>query len=251
MAGFRAHFELQNFNEAEKVIVLSEEESRHLCGALRAKQGDRVDAFDLLGNIFRASLDSADRKHARLRVEEKIIPAKHDAEIYLLQCVPKGKTFDDIIRQSIELGIAGIYPILSRFCQVKLDERDSEKKREKWRFQVIEAVKQSSNFSGFEIFKPITFEQFFENLPEFDLKIVASLQDGAKTIASVFKNIQNTPKKIAVLIGPEGDMSAEEYMQASQKNFTPISLGKNVLKSETAAVCALSQVIAGLDFLAK
>ncbi len=251
MARFRAHFDLKNYNTSAREIELSEDESRHLCGSLRAREGDRVDAFDLSGNIFKCALIKADKKRAKLSVEEKIPQAQRECQIFLLQCLPKGKTFDDIIRQSVELGISGIHPIISRFSQVKLTDQDATKKREKWQTQVIEAVKQSSNFSGFEIFTPISFEKLFASLPDFDLKIVASLQSDAKNIACAFRDLKEMPKKIAVLIGPEGDMSQEEYTIASQLGFIPVTLGKNVLKSETAAICALSQVIAGIDFISK
>lgn len=249
MAGFRAYFDFKNFTEKlDGQITLSPEESRHLCGSLRAKVGDDVDAFDLNGNICKCKILDANPKKTTLSIGQKVNRPERETEIYLLQCLPKGKTFDDIIRQSVELGVAGIFPIISQFSQVKIDTSEAEKKRAKWEAQVIEAVKQSSNFSGFEIFKPTTFKQLFANLPQFDLKIVASLQANAVRISKAFANIQK-PKKVAVLIGPEGDLSPTEYQDANNADFKPITLGKNVLKSETAAISCISQVIASLDFI--
>ena len=250
MAGFRAYFNFTKIPNPSQ-IELSEDESRHLCGSLRAREGDAVDVFDLSGNIFRCKIAKANHKRAVLDIQQKLPTPQRQCDIYLLQCLPKGKTFDEIIRQSVELSIAGIYPIISQFCQVKLSADDALKKRQKWQMQIVEAVKQSSNFSGFEIFTPTSFDNVFANLPNFDLKIVASLQSNAVKISKAFNQMQSLPKTVAVLIGPEGDLSPKEYAIAQEKGFLPITLGNNVLKSETAAICALSQVIAGLDFISQ
>ena len=123
------------------------------------------------------------------------------------------------------------------------------KKTQKWKSQIVEAVKQSSNFSGFEIFTPNSFENTLKAVEHFDLKIVASLQPQTKNIASIFKMLNSAPKKIAILIGPEGDMSSEEYAMANQMQFQPATLGKNVLKSETASLTAIAQILACSDFI--
>ena len=248
MAGFRAYFDFNSY-DGKSTIELSEEESNHLCGSLRAKQNDSIDAFDLRGNIFKCNILVANKKHTLLEIKEKIPPQPKDTNLYLLQCLPKGKTFDDIIRQCVEIGASGIYPIISQFSQVKLDERDIAKKMQKWTTQIIEAIKQSSNFSGFEIFPPKTFNQTLTQLPNFDLKIVASLENDAKPIANIFKEQSSYPKSIALLIGPEGDMSKQEYHLASENGFLPATLGKNVLKSETAALTAVAQCLACADFI--
>ncbi len=247
MSGFRAYYEFSASDGSS--VELSADESRHLCGSLRAAAGDFVDVFDLKGNVYRGVIVSANPKRAVVEIREKIPPEKRAADIYLLQCLPKGKAFDDIIRRCVELGAAGVYPLISRFCQVKIESSEAGRKREKWLAQVVEAVKQSSNFSGFEVFEPRPFSEMFANLPKFDLKLVASLEADARTISGAFKTLSAAPKSVAVLIGPEGDMSAEEYARAKSAGFAPITLGRNVLKSDTAAVSAISRVQAALEFV--
>ncbi len=254
MSGFRAY---HNFaNSAAQVgdtFELSADESRHLCGSLRAAENSAVDAFDLGGAIRRCRLERADGKRALLRVEQILPRPRRAADIYLLQCLPKGRTFDDIIRQSVELGAAGIVPIMSRFSQVRLDPSEAERKREKWLTQVVEAVKQSSNFSGFEIAIPTKFDAALDFAENFDLKIVASLEPDAARISALFKSAAAAAtaplRRVAVLIGPEGDMSADEYSAARSRGFKPMTLGDNVLKSETAAISAIAQIKAALDFV--
>lgn len=249
MSGFRAYFDFSKAGADARFIELSEDESRHLCGSLRAAAGDEVDAFDLRGNIFKCKIARADKKRAELEILRREQPTPREVEISLIQCLPKGKTFDDIIRQCVETGAAKIYPVMSRFSQVRLTPAEAAKKREKWTAQIVEAVKQSSNFAGFEIAEAKSFAETLGALPEFDLKIVASLEGGAKKIADIFGGLAVRPRKIAVLVGPEGDMSPDEYRLAAERGFAPATLGKNVLKCETAAIFAVSQAMACADFL--
>ncbi len=249
MAGFRAYFDFSK-NIAQNVgdeITLSQDESRHLCGSLRAKVGEEIDAFDLAGNVKHCEIISDTPKRAVLKILDSIEIPHRDVEVYIAQCLPKGKTFDDIIRQAVEIGATGIIPIMSARSQVKIDDKEKSKKLEKWNVHIIEAIKQSANFFKFDLLEPMSFEDFLKISNEnFDLKIVASLQDNSQPIAKILKQSPNA-KKICILIGPEGDLSLEEYSLANSANFSPATLGKNVMKCDTAAIFALSAVISQTD----
>lgn len=247
MSGFRAYFDFESAGPEPRSITLSEEESNHLCGSLRAAEGDEADAFDLRGNIFKCRIARADKRRAQLEIIRRLPPAPREVEISLVQCLTKGRTFDDIIRQCVEIGAARVYPAVSQFCQSRPDAAEAAKKRAKWTAQVVEAVKQSSNLSGFEIAQVKPLAETLESLPEFELKIVASLEQGSKKIAEIFGSLDFAPQKIAVLIGPEGDLSPEEYRLAAALGFAPATLGANVLKSGTAAIFALAQAFACAD----
>lgn len=247
MAGFRAYFDFSDSSPNGGTIQLSPEESRHLCGSLRAKAGDRVDAFDLCGNVKQCELIDPNPKKALLKIVEPIFVPPQNTEIFIAQCMPKGKVFDDIIRQSVEIGAAGIFPLMSERSQVKIEESEKSKKIGKWRVHIAEAVKQSANFFGFKIGEPKSIKDFLaSDAPKFDLKIVASLQSGSKPIIEILKAAQS-PKRVCILIGPEGDMSENEYAAASEAGFLPATLGKNVMKCDTAAIFALSAAAAYLQ----
>ncbi len=248
MAGFRAYFDFSQNSRIEigDEIALSPDESRHLCGSLRANSGDLVDAFDLSGNVKRCQIISDNPKHTTLKILQNIEIPTRQVEIFIAQCMPKGKTFDDIIRQSVEIGAAGVIPLLSEHSQVKIPDSEKSKKLEKWEIRVAEAVKQSANFFSFDIPTPESLDKFLQNSAKnFDLKIVASLEDGALPISEVLKRNQ-TAKKICALIGPEGDLSANEYAYARSAGFLPVTLGKNVMKCDTAAIFTLSAIISQL-----
>ena len=246
MAGFRAYFDFSQNTDTQvgSLITLSQDESRHLCGSLRAKSGESVDIFDLNGNFRHCEIIDANQKRTQLKIIEKISVAPRSRDIYIAQCLPKGKTFDDIIRQSVEIGASGIFPLMSDRSQVKIDETEKSKKLDKWNIQVIEAIKQSANFFNFQIAMPNSLQNFLKTSTDmFDLKIVASLQDGTQPLMKILQDNPNA-KKICILIGPEGDLSPTEYDLANSAKFLPATLGKNVMKSETASLFSLSVAVA-------
>ncbi|MFI3290322.1 MAG: RsmE family RNA methyltransferase [Opitutales bacterium] len=242
MAGFRAYFDFRGEVE-DKYIYLSPSESRHLIAARRAKLGESVDVFNLDGIAFRTKLVEANAKRAKLELMEKIELETKVSKIILGQAIPKAKTFDDILRQSIEIGIDGVFPILSENCEVKISAKDAPSKREKWQVQIVEAIKQSSNMGSFEFPLADNFEVFLEYAKDFDLKIIASLEEGSKAILNCLReNVESKETSVAILIGPEGDFSAKEYARAREAGFRAVTLGNQVMKAETAALSACAIV---------
>ena len=246
MSGFRAYFDFsltrrpEDFSEGD-VIELSQDESRHLCGSLRACPGDAADAFDLNGNVWRCRIRESSPKRAELELLQKLKIESPRSKIYAAQCLPKGKVFDDILRQSVEVGASGIIPTISDYSQVRFDAHDAERKSAKWRTHIVEAIKQSANFSAYTVSEPITFRKFIsESAENFNLKIVSSLQSDAKPIIEVLNGIKERPKNICILTGPEGDMSPNEYSLAAEAGFLPVKIGQNVMKCDTASLTAMA-----------
>ena len=152
---------------------------------------------------------------------------------------------DLILQKATELGVAAILPLISERSIVQLDEQDS-KKLERWRAICLEACKQSGNDWLPELHPPQKARSFLDSLGSqargFDLKLIASLQPGARSLKSVL--LENTPvsasPSVLVLIGPEGDFTPAEINLALSAGCLPLSLGPLVLRAETAAIYALS-----------
>lgn len=246
MSGFRAYCGFSDFGGGENVgagdiVRLDAAESRHLCGALRAREGDSADVFDLRGNVFACSIIGASQKSAALEARERIFPPEPSPKIFVAQCLPKSAAFDEIIRQSVELGASGIFPLVSGRTVVRIDPAEAGKKASKWEDKCIEAVKQSANLSKFEMSAPVRFSDFLPLSGRFDAKIVASLRKNARPVLGVMESeFPSGAERVCVLIGPEGDLTDAEYDEAERAGFLPVSLGENVMKCDTAAMCALS-----------
>lgn len=247
MSGFRAYFDFaqnaENFSAGDR-FNLSQDESRHLCGSLRAEAGESVDVFDLSGKVYTCKIIEPSQKRCEVEIVENVPIGRQQVKVTLAQCLPKGKVFDEIIRQAVEVGTSAIVPIISDHSIFRTDAEDLQKKREKWLVKVVEAIKQSANFFEFKLPAPVSAKKFFEDADKFfDLKIVASLESGSRPILEVLEHCVRdgaSPRNVCVLIGPEGDLSPKEYAQAAECGFKPVKLGDNVMKCETAALCALS-----------
>lgn len=243
MPDLRAFCQPSNAEPAE--LTLSADESHHLVVVNRAKLGDTVVAFDGRGTEWICELTGDRRSGAVLKVrfKQKIKPLAY--EITLGQALPKGPGMDAIVRKATEIGVARIVPLESERTQVHLDDERSDKKIEKWQTAVLEAAKQCGNAFLPEVAPVQNASAFIEGAKGYDLKLIASLQAGAKSLKAVLAAYAaatggRTPRKVVWLIGPEGDFTPAELSQAKSAGFEPITLGPLVLRCETAAVYALS-----------
>lgn len=225
-------------------ITLSADESHHLIAVNRARAGDTVVAFDGRGHEWICELVS-DRKHAavlRVRSSQSTPPLAYS--ITLGQALPKGPGMDAIVRKATEIGTARIVPLESERTQVHLDGERSDRKIEKWHTAALEAAKQCGNPFVPEILPVQNASAFMESARDYDLKLIASLQPGAKSLKTVLAAFSaahhRTPKTLLWLIGPEGDFTPGEMTLSRGAGFEPITLGPLVLRCETAAVYALS-----------
>jgi 16S rRNA (uracil1498-N3)-methyltransferase len=225
-------------------IVLSAEESHHLVNVNRARLGDTVVAFDGRGAEWICEL-TGDRKQAatlKVRFRQKARPLPY--EVTLGQALPKGASMDAIVRKATEIGVARIVPLESERTQVHFDADRSDRKIDKWQTAALEAAKQCGNPFLPEIAPVQTAANFMEAARGYDLKLIASLQPGAKSLKAVLAGFTTAhgraPKKVLWLVGPEGDFTPAEMSLSQSAGFEPITLGPLVLRCETAAVYALS-----------
>ncbi len=242
MPDFRAYAPTTESAPAE--IRLSPEESHHLVTVNRCIRGDPVVAFDGHGREWLTECADASKSAAVLRVKSARPAAERKFSITLAQALPKGATMDDIVRQATEIGAARIVPVLSERTQVHLDGDRADKKVEKWRTGAIEAAKQCGNPWLPEIAALTKFDEFITHAKDYDLRLVASLHAGTtslkKALATYSAKHSHAPKSVVWLVGPEGDFSPVEMTAALTAGFVPVTLGPLVLRSDTAAIYALS-----------
>jgi 16S rRNA (uracil1498-N3)-methyltransferase len=239
---FRAYCPTTESTPAE--LRLSPEESHHLVVVNRCSRGDLVVAFDGQGHEWLTECADPAKSAAVLKVKSARPAAPRSFAITLAQSLPKGSTMDDIVRQATEVGAARIVPLLSERTQVHLDGDRGEKKVGKWRTGAIEAAKQCGNPWLPEIAPLTKFDEFVGHAQDYDLKLIASLHAGTtslkKALATFVAKHGHAPRAAVWLVGPEGDFSPAEMTAAITAGFTPVTLGPLVLRSDTAAIYALS-----------
>jgi len=245
MPDFRVHGTSPSAEPTE--LVLSADESHHLVVVNRARLGAVVVAFDGHGTEWTCEL-SGDRKAAAiLRVRSRRLCPPLPYAITLGQSLPKGAGMDAIVRKATELGVVGIAPLESDRTQVHLAGDRSDRKVKKWQAAALEAAKQCGNAFLPEIQPLQKAVDLMAAAADFDLKLIASLHPGAKSLKTLLAAFRATradlvspPLRILCLIGPEGDFSPAELSRALSVGFEPITLGPLVLRCETAAVYVLS-----------
>lgn len=229
-------------------FALPPAETHHLVNVNRARVGDPVVAFDGRGGEWTCALERVDgKKTAVLRVVSASTRPPLPCRLMLGQGLPKGGTMDDIVRQATELGAAIIAPLATMRSELHLDAERAEKKIEKWRVAAVEAAKQCGNPFLPEI-APVRGTAAFLADPAIagcELRLVASLHPGARPLREVLANFRaahdgRAPTSAAWLIGPEGDLTADEVDAALAAGWTPVTLGPLVLRCDTAAAYALS-----------
>jgi 16S rRNA (uracil1498-N3)-methyltransferase len=225
-------------------LVLSESDAHHGLHVLRLRPDERVAVLDGEGHEFHCKVGAMDRQGMSLAVLQKsfIPPLPH--QLTLVQAIPRGKTMDSIVQKATELGVQRIVPLLSERIAVHVDGEDAIHKVGKWQTTAIEAIKQCGSAWLPRVETPMTPKNFLARGEKFDLAVIASLQADSRHPRHYFESYRAErgalPGSICVWIGPEGDFTPAEVGAAKSAGALPISLGQLILRSDTAAIYALS-----------
>jgi 16S rRNA (uracil1498-N3)-methyltransferase len=227
-----------------ELLKLTDREAHHALDVLRIREKESVSVLDGAGNEFICEAQAAGRREVELRVlEKKVYPAR-SFRITLLQALPKGKVIESIIQKATELGMFRLVPLLSQRVVSHLDDGDADRKVEKWKQVAIEAIKQCGSPWLPEIEAPVSPREFLERKERFDLSLIAALESERQHPRKYFQSFeaqqQRMPQSLCVWIGPEGDFTHDEVRAIKAGGALPITLGPQVLRTETAAIYCLS-----------
>jgi 16S rRNA (uracil1498-N3)-methyltransferase len=228
-------------------LELEGEDFHYLCRVRRLKAGDSFPAVDSEGNHYHLTIEAADRRGCSLRVQKKGSDHQAEAAITLYQCLPKGSKFDTIVRQAVELGIAKVVPVRSRYSVPKIADEAGRLLR--WQKIARQAVQQSGACGLPEIPGilplsdiPADFGKPQEGKRLEGKKLGIFFHQNPLAISSLHGYLSSIPDEIALVIGPEGGLSDEETGFLMQSGFVPAYLGHRVLRTETAPVFAAAAV---------
>ena len=224
-----------DINQTE--IQLSEDESKHCVRVLRLKSGDTVHLTDGKGTEAIAHIIDDNPKRCRLSIVNRV-QHPHSAPYQLHLVVAPTKNFDRmewLIEKATEAGLSSI-----RFIETENSER-SKVNLERCEKITISAMKQSKQWH-LPVVHPLTsFKDCLQQIPADSSKFIAWCPHPQTELLSTQLSALNT-RDITILIGPEGDFTAGEIKQALTNNFVPVSLGKSILRTETAALFACMAV---------
>lgn len=228
----------------DSVIALTGTEAHHALHVVRVRANERVVVLDGAGHELLCEPERFERDALHLRVVQRNYTPPLPCALTLAQAVTKGKTMDLIVQKATELGVNRIVPILSERSVSQIEADSVAAKLEKWRTTMVEALKQCGSPWLPQIEPPQAPQTFFSHSDRSELTLIASLEQDAAHPRQHFRNFaedrKRLPQSVCVWVGPEGDFTPAETNAIRQAGALPITLGRLILRSETAAIYCLS-----------
>lgn len=220
-------------------IVIGGKEAHHILDVMRLKVSDTVVTFDGTGKEYKGVIREVSRNSLTVEIKDVRIPAGGESgRITLLQAMPKKEKMDYIVEKATELGVHAIAPVITARTIPDWSESKKKAQSERWAKIAREAAKQCSRLDIPSISPISDFADSIKAYADFDMKMIAVLNDETVSVKSAMAGF--TTGKIAIAIGPEGDFTSEEVSMAKDCGFKPVSLGSRVLKSDTAGLALLA-----------
>lgn len=221
------------------LVELDKSESDHISKVLRMKKDDEISISDLDGNKFITVIDSLDDNVVLKVVKPDQVDRELNIRIDLFQGIPKSDKLETVIQKSVELGVAKVTPVDMQRSVAKIDDKKKAKKLERLQTIADNASNQSKRQKRTLVNEVIKVKEI--SIGEYDIFIVPYEMENTNSMKSL--NLINI-EKLGILVGPEGGISDEEVEYLKQyNNVVFVSLGKRILRTETAGLCALSYIM--------
>lgn len=231
-------FYADGLGEIGSLVTLSEEDARHASRVLRMQPGDAAELF-LDGRRFSAEIAEMTAEGVTARLISELPSTEATLRITLYQGLPKAEKMELIVQKAVELGAAQVVPVAMSRCVVQLSAKDGAKKQERWQKIAREACKQSGRCQMMTVDAPIAFPALLAALKTHEAAIVP-WEDARGYSLTAFHREHPEIRDLAIVIGPEGGMSADEIAQMKDCGCQSVTLGPRILRTETAGLCALS-----------
>jgi 16S rRNA (uracil1498-N3)-methyltransferase len=210
-------------------------EAHHLQHVLRLKNGSRITLFDGTGITYEGEIIAIEPT-VEVNITKVNHPDENRPQLHLGQALIKPKKIEMVIQKATELGIDSITVFTSRFCAVK---EPSDNKQERWLRIAMESCKQCNRATPPQINPAVSFEECIKTAADNDLKIIFWEEDADLDLKDIEEMIRKKiPASVFYLIGPEGGLTDEEVALAKELGFLSVTLGKQILRAETATIAA-------------
>lgn len=222
-------------------VRLADEDARYLTRVLRLGPGHRVTLFDGQGREADAEIERADRHGVELRVDERRrVERAAGPSLTLMVGLARGEKLDLVVQKATELGAHRVVPVATARAVLELDERRAESRQARWLKIAREAARQSGRADVPEIAAPTSFAQAMATV-DAALKLLFWEEARANGLRERL-GAMTPPASVAIVVGPEGGLTAAEVELARAAGFLVVGLGPRTLRAETAALAALTIV---------
>ena len=235
------------FVEPHQIHILGSDVN-HISNVLRMKQGEELWISDGGKKEYRCTIEEFSPDEVLLHI---IYAQEPDYElpsrIYLFQGLPKADKMELIIQKAVELGAYEVIPVETKRCVVKLDGKKAAKKVERWKQIAESAAKQSKRMLIPNVHEVLTFKEALKYAEAMDIRLIPyELAKGMQETKEILADIQ-PGQSVGIFIGPEGGFEEKEVETAISEGAKPITLGKRILRTETAGLAILSVLMFQLE----
>ncbi len=228
---------VENINDEK--IILDGESARHIAKSLRMRVGDVICVTDGGGDDYGCQIEEITKDEVVLKVcYKQACESEPSCRVTIYQGVPKSSKMEDIIQKCVELGVCEIVPTLTKRCVSRPDDKAAGKKNQRYQKIALEAAQQSGRGIVPKIENMKTIRQAIAE-DESDVKIVF-YEGGGEKLADIVKP---DTESVSVFIGPEGGFEQEEVEQIEASGGVRATLGKRILRTQTAPVAALTAIM--------
>lgn len=241
-----SRFFVKESDVGDKYICITDREDiHHIRRVLRLRQGDTIEISDGVKWEYEGVIEDIDDALVTVSITDKQAFAREPRlRVTLFQGMPKSGKMDYIVQKCVELGIDSIVPVFMKRCDVR-DNGKSARKAQRWQKIADEACKQCRRGIVPSVSEPVDDEEMFRLLETYDLVLFPYENEDKRSIKECLRNLGEKPVNVAVVIGPEGGFaqSEAEYL----KRYECVSLGKTILRTETAGIAALAMIMYELE----
>lgn len=215
--------------------TISESDYAHITKVLRLGAGDRITVFDTESTEYEGTITDISSGTIALRVHDtRLLRTEPELELNLFQAILKGNKMDGIISQATQLGVSGIFPVVSERTQVR-----STAKVGRWNKIARESTKQCGRATPPVVSEPVDFQGSFGIREQSEMKIIL-YENQDELLGDYMRSLTRPVNGINVYIGPEGGFSEKEVTLAKENGYIALGLGKRILRAETASVVGLA-----------
>jgi len=227
----------------EDQIEITGQDVRHIRDVLRLTPNTQVTICDGKGMDYQSVITQIDKEKVLVKILEKSIASSEPKmKLTLFQSLIKGDKFEWVIQKAVEIGVHQIIPMETVHCVVKMGQsKKTDAKVARWNKIAQSAAKQSKRGVIPIISVPISYVKAAKLASEMDLSYIAYVKETSVSLRSCLQSAKG--ESIGVLVGPEGGFSEEEISFAEKVNIQPITLGPRILRSETAGIVLVSNIL--------
>lgn len=242
------HFFVEPSQITGETIRITGSDVNHIKNVLRMKTEEKLCIYDGAYHEYLCAIRQFAEEEILLDILEKTKQTSELAsKLVLFQGLPKGDKMELIIQKAVELGVYEIVPVSTKRTVVRLDEKKKASKQKRWQAIAESAAKQSGRGRIPQIAPVMTLAQAFDYGAAFDQNLIPyELEQGMTHTKELLSGLKSG-MSIGIFIGPEGGFDEVEIQQAKERGICPISLGKRILRTETAGLCILSVLMFQLE----